>query len=68
MGQTYFAVKTRQQEIVENIEQLSEDEKRLGTENLKNWFYVAQKLGVLLMRKNFYLYAHSIMYSSFSEM
>ncbi len=30
LGQTYFAVKTRQQEIVENIEQLSEDEKRLA--------------------------------------
>lgn len=30
LGQTYFAVKTRQQEIAENIEQLSEDEKRLA--------------------------------------
>lgn len=31
LGQTYFAVKTRQQEIAENIEQLSEDEKRCLT-------------------------------------
>lgn len=30
LGQTYFAVKTRQQEIAENIVQLSEDEKRLA--------------------------------------
>lgn len=29
-GQTYFAVKTRQQELVENFEQLSEDQKRLA--------------------------------------
>lgn len=30
LGQTYFAVKTRQQELVENYEQLSEDQKRLA--------------------------------------
>lgn len=31
LGQTYFAVKTRQQELIENYEELSEDEKRLRT-------------------------------------
>ena len=30
LGQTYFAVKTRQQELIENYEQLSEDQKRLA--------------------------------------
>ena len=30
LGQTYFAVKTRQQEIVDDVAQLSEDEKRLA--------------------------------------
>jgi len=30
LGQTYFAVKTRQQEIADDIAQLSEDEKRLA--------------------------------------
>ncbi|MCL2563873.1 MAG: DNA damage-inducible protein D [Oscillospiraceae bacterium] len=30
LGQTYFAVKTRQQELVENYAQLSEDQKRLA--------------------------------------
>lgn len=29
-GQTYFAVKTRQQELVENYDQLTEDQKRLA--------------------------------------
>ena len=33
MGQTYFAVKTRQQEIIENYEQLSEEQKRLAIRN-----------------------------------
>lgn len=33
VGQTYFAVKTRQQELVENYEQLSEDQKRLAIRN-----------------------------------
>jgi len=32
-GQTYFAVKTRQQELIENYEQLSEDQKRLAIRN-----------------------------------
>lgn len=30
VGQTYFAVKTRQQELIENYEQLNEDQKRLA--------------------------------------
>ena len=30
VGQTYFAVKTRQQELIEDYEQLSEDQKRLA--------------------------------------
>ena len=30
IGQTYFAVKTRQQELIENYEELTEDQKRLA--------------------------------------
>lgn len=30
VGQTYFAVKTRQQELIDNYEQLTEDQKRLA--------------------------------------
>ena len=33
MGQTYFAVKTRQQELIDNYERLSEDQKRLAIRN-----------------------------------
>ena len=33
VGQTYFAVKTRQQELIENYEELSEDQKRLAIRN-----------------------------------
>lgn len=33
MGQTYFAVKTRQQELIDDYEQLGEDQKRLGIRN-----------------------------------
>ena len=33
LGQTYFAVKTRQQEIIENYEQLNEEQKRLAIRN-----------------------------------
>lgn len=33
IGQTYFAVKTRQQELIEDYEQLSEDQKRLAIRN-----------------------------------
>ena len=30
LGQTYFAVKTRQQELIENYEQLGENQKRIA--------------------------------------
>lgn len=33
LGQTYFAVKTRQQELIENYDNLSEDQKRLAIRN-----------------------------------
>ena len=33
IGQTYFAVKTRQQELIDKYEQLSEDQKRLAIRN-----------------------------------
>ena len=33
LGQTYFAVKTRQQELIENFNDLSEDKKRLAIRN-----------------------------------
>lgn len=33
VGQTYFAVKTRQQELIDNYEQLSGDQKRLAIRN-----------------------------------
>ena len=33
LGQTYFAVKTRQQELIENYDSLSEDKKRLAIRN-----------------------------------
>ncbi len=33
LGQTYFAVKTRQQELIENYTELSENEKRLSIKN-----------------------------------
>lgn len=33
VGQTYFAVKTRQQELVQNYDDLSEDQKRLAIRN-----------------------------------
>lgn len=33
VGQTYFAVKTRQQELIEDYENLSEDQKRLAIRN-----------------------------------
>lgn len=32
-GQTYFAIKTRQQELIEDYDQLSEDQKRLAIRN-----------------------------------
>lgn len=33
VGQTYFAVKTRQQELIDNYEELSEEQKRLAIRN-----------------------------------
>ena len=33
LGQTYFAIKTRQQELIEHYEELSEDQKRLAIRN-----------------------------------
>lgn len=33
VGQSYFAVKTRQQELIENYEELAEDQKRLAIRN-----------------------------------
>lgn len=33
LGQTYFAIKTRQQELIENFDQLTEDRKRLTIRN-----------------------------------
>jgi DNA-damage-inducible protein D len=33
LGQTYFAVKTRQRELIENYDQLSEEQKRLAIRN-----------------------------------
>lgn len=33
LGQTYFAIKTRQQELIEDYDQLSEDQKRLAIRN-----------------------------------
>lgn len=51
VGQTYFAVKTRQQELVENYDQLSEDQKRLVirhemTEHNKSLADAAKMAGV----------------------
>jgi DNA-damage-inducible protein D len=51
LGQTYFAVKTRQQELIEGYEQLSEDDKRLAirkemAEHNKSLMEAAQMAGV----------------------
>ena len=52
LGQTYFAVKTRQQELIEDYDQLSEDQKRLAirkemTSHNKILAEVAKTAGVL---------------------
>ena len=52
LGQTYFAVKTREQELSENIEQLSENQKRLAIRNEmkehnKSLAEAAQNAGVM---------------------
>lgn len=51
LGQTYFAVKARQQELIENYEDLAEDEKRLAIrremiEHNKSLAQAAQNAGV----------------------
>ncbi|MCW6653805.1 DNA damage-inducible protein D [Aerococcaceae bacterium NML210727] len=51
LGQTYFAVQTRQRELEDNFEQLSENQKRLAIrgelkEHNKSLFNAAQKAGV----------------------
>lgn len=52
VGQTYFAVKTRQQELIEHYEELSEDQKRLAIrremkEHNKSLAEAAQMAGVI---------------------
>ena len=52
LGQTYFAVKTRQQELIENYETLTEDQKRLSIrremkEHNKSLAEAAQMAGVM---------------------
>ena len=52
LGQTYFAVKTRQQELVDGYDQLSEDQKRLAIRNEmiehnKSLVEAAQMAGVI---------------------
>ncbi len=51
LGQSYFAVKTRQQELIENYDELSEDQKRLAIrsemiEHNKSLAEAAQNAGV----------------------
>ena len=51
LGQTYFAIKTRQQELIENYESLKEDKKRLSirkemTEHNKQLVAAAKEAGV----------------------
>lgn len=51
-AQTYFAVKTRQQELIENYDQLSEDQKRLSIRNEmiehnKSLAEAAQQAGII---------------------
>lgn len=51
LGQTYFAVKTRQQELIENFDELSENQKRLAIrkemiEHNKSLAEAAQQAGV----------------------
>lgn len=52
LGQTYFAVKTRQQELIENYDALTEDQKRLSIrremiEHNKSLAEAAQQAGVI---------------------
>ena len=55
LGQTYFAVKTRQQELIEDYDELSEDQKRLAIRNEmivhnKPLAEAAQQAGVISQR------------------
>ncbi len=55
LGQTYFAVKTRQQEIIENYEELSENQKRVAirremAEHNKSLAEAAQMAGIIESR------------------
>lgn len=55
LGQTYFAVKTRQQELIEDYDELSEDQKRLAIRNEmivhnKSLAEAAQQSGVISQR------------------
>lgn len=55
LGQTYFAVKTRQQELIEDYDELSEDQKRLAIRNEmiahnKSLAEAAQQAGVMSQR------------------
>lgn len=55
LGQTYFAVKTRQQELIEDYDELSEDQKRLAIRNEmivhnKSLAEAAQQAGVVSQR------------------
>ena len=55
LGQTYFAVKTRQQELIEDYDELSEDQKRLAIRNEmivhnKSLAEAAQQAGVISQR------------------
>lgn len=52
LGQTYFAIKTRQQELIENYHELSENEKRIAirkqvTEHNKSLVEAAQLAGII---------------------
>lgn len=52
LGQTYFAVKTRQQELIEDYDNLSEDRKRFGPsakkwQNITNCLLLQPKMPVL---------------------
>ena len=55
LGQTYFAVKTRQQELVDTFEDLSEDTKRLATRDVvKNWLRLRSTIEFLGLWEQLY--------------
>lgn len=52
LGQTYFAIKTRQQELIENYDSLTEDQKRISirdqiTEHNKSLVEAAKNAGII---------------------